>query len=130
MINKDKYLYYQGDLDSFKNWIATLDKTSEKYKELYQSIVWIHPDLGKTDVNIPSDSGWIYAHGSYFSATSVENVMSVKDGRIYINGKDVNGNKKQYKLLNSTDVINRTEEDDGIVTYSYLKTSRMFEALN
>ena len=34
------------------------------------------------------------------------------------------------QLLNSTDVINRTEEDDGIVTYSYLKTSRMFEALN
>lgn len=130
MINKDKYLYYQGDLDSFKKWISALDKTSEKYKELYQSIVWIHPDLGKTDVSISSDSGWIYARGSYFSATSIENVMSVKDGRIYINGKDVYGNKKQYKLLNRDDVINCSEEEDDLVTYGYLKTSRIFEKLN
>lgn len=124
------YLFYQGDLDSFKKWLSGLDKTSKKYREIYQSIVWIHPDLGKENVDIPSDNGWIYAHGSYFNATSIADTMSVIDGRVYINGVDVEGNKKKYKILNASDIDTTNEEDDDLVTYGYLKASRIFETLN
>ena len=128
MTNKHKF--FRGDLKAFKEWLGTLDKTSEKYKDINKTIVWIHPDLGKDNANISSSSGWIYAYGSYFNATSVGNIMSIVDGRVYINGKDASDNEKQYKILNSSDVENCSEGEDDLVTYGYLKTYRMFEALN
>lgn len=130
MNRKSQYLYYQGDLGSFKEWINGLDKTSQKYRDIYNSIVWIHPDLGKDNVDIPKDSGWIYAHGSYFSAVSMRETMTVVDGRVYINGVDIYNVDKLYKLLNADDVEARSESDDDLVTFGYLKTSRLFENIN
>ena len=124
------YLFYQGSLDSFKLWLSQLDKTSKKYQDICNSIVWIHSDIGKSDIEDITESGWLYVNGVYFTAVAVEDTMKVIDDRVYLNGID---NKKEplyYKLLNNSDVINKTERDYDILTYDYLKEAHKFEDLN
>lgn len=116
MIMTHKYKFFRGDIKEFKTWLESLDKTSDKYKDIYNSIVWIHPSIGEIDTT--SDRGWIYVHGVYFNSDT----MSVADGRVYINGMDVDGSAKQYKLLNSSDIDNIESQDvkEGVVNGSLL----------
>lgn len=69
---QNKYKFYKGDVDSFKTWLDGLGKNSEAYKDIYNSVVWIHPHIGESNISEQdlAVSGSMYAHGVYFGTSS------------------------------------------------------------